>query len=287
MKRMIIYLIALLLLTFAFSDLISDNSIAWGAIKKLLTEGTLQYTVRTVTYNGTYAPRNAGVIWITNSQNQFIKTLKIWAASYRLTLIRWIQNSGNNTIGAITSASLSNHQLHNVSWDGKDYQNIEVPDGEYKINVEFTEHNATASNLGKFKSITYTKGNVAFFNTYPNEAYFSDLSLGWEPIIVSNNENVDISPNLLLRQNYPNPIRSTTTIEFYQKKLSPASVFIYNLKGQVIRLLVQKQVKSGWNKIDWDLRDNQGKIVANGNYIISLQSDDQYKLILASVQKQE
>jgi len=149
------------------------------------TEGNLAYTVRTATYNGPYAPRNAGVIWVSNAQNQFVKTIKIWAATYRWTLVRWIAESGQNTTGAITSASINSHQLHNVAWNATNHQGTLMPDGEYKINIEFTEHNATTNNPGKYKSITFTKSGEAFDITYPNETWFRDLRLVWTPVITS------------------------------------------------------------------------------------------------------
>jgi len=147
------------------------------------TEGTLDFSVRTVTYYGQYAPRNAGVIWITNAQNQFVKTIKLWASQYSYTLVRWMASSGGNTTGAVTGASLNNHQLHNVTWNGRNHQNIEVPDGEYKINVEFTEHNATAANLGKYLQISFVKGPDPLNETYPNQTYFQNLSLVWTPVV--------------------------------------------------------------------------------------------------------
>lgn len=177
----LIILILLCLSLLAADYLNPQDSILFGDLRD--TSGTLSFSVRTVTYNGPYGPRNAGVIWITNSQNQFVKTIKIWANTYRYTLIRWIASSGQNTTGAITSASLNNHQLHNISWNGKNHQNQDVPDGEYKINVEFTEHNASAANMGKFKQITFVKGPNPINQTVPNETYFRDMSLIWEPVI--------------------------------------------------------------------------------------------------------
>lgn len=147
------------------------------------TGGTLSFSVRTVTYHGQYAPRNSGAIWITNAANQFIKTIKVWAIPYRYTLIRWNASSGGNTTGAITGASLNNHQLHNVTWNGTDSQGNQAPDGDYKVNVEFTEHNATPTNLGKFKQVTFSKGSAPVTLTIPNEAYFTDMALTWQPVI--------------------------------------------------------------------------------------------------------
>lgn len=146
------------------------------------SQGTLDFSVRTVTYNGDFAPKNAGAIWITNAQNQFVKTLKVWASHYRYTLVRWNASSGGNTSGAITGASLNNHILHNVAWNGSPALGTQVPDGEYKINVEFTEHNATAANLGKYKQAAFVKSSEPVNTAIPNETYFRDMTLAWTPV---------------------------------------------------------------------------------------------------------
>ena len=150
------------------------------------TDGTLTFTVRTVSYGGSYAPRNAGAIWVTNSSNQFVKTIKIWAQSYRSKLVKWVASSGNNTTGAITSASLNSHQLHTVTWNGTNTSNVAVPDGDYKINVEFAEHNATTNNPGKYKYVTFTKSAVAVDITPANETYFTNMHLTWAPVAPAN-----------------------------------------------------------------------------------------------------
>ena len=149
------------------------------------TEGQLTFTVRTATYNGQYAPRNSGAIWITNAQNQFVKTIKVWAQQYRYTLIRWNASSGGNTTGAVTGASLNNHTTHTVNWNGTNYQGTLMPDGVYNVNVEFTEHNATASNMGKYKQVSFTKGPEPVNQTIPNEQYFRDMTLIWAPVVVN------------------------------------------------------------------------------------------------------
>ena len=185
MKKYLLPLVLILFLSLCFGDLLNSRGSIIVKAVKLITEGDMTFSVRTSTYNGPYAPNNAGVIWITNSQNQFVKTIKIWAATYRYTLIRWINSSSQNTQGAITSASLTSHQLHNINWNGKDYQGNDVPDGDYKINVEFTEHNASASNMGKFKQVTFTKGSAPVNQTIPNETYFRDMLLTWTPVLVN------------------------------------------------------------------------------------------------------
>lgn len=178
-------MVLLIVLSLCFGDLLNSEGSVIAKTLRLVTNGDMAFSVRTATYNGAYAPRNAGVIWITNSQNQFVKTIKVWASNYRYTLIRWINSSSQNTTGAITGASKNTHQLHSITWNGKDYQGNDMPDGDYKVNIEFTEHNATANNLGKFKQVTFTKGSEPVNLTIPNETYFRDMSLTWTPVIVN------------------------------------------------------------------------------------------------------
>lgn len=185
MKKLIVPIILLIVLSLCFGDILNGEDSIIGGFLNDRAEGNLAFSVRTATYNGAHAPRNAGAIWVTNSQNQFVKTIKKWASNYQYTLVRWIASSQQNTTGAITSASLNSHQLHNVSWNGKNYQGTEMPDGDYKINIEFTEHNASSGNMGKFKQITFTKGSAPVNLTIPNETYFRDMSLTWTPTIVN------------------------------------------------------------------------------------------------------
>lgn len=183
MYRNIAVILLLATLALLAADIVNPEGSFLLKTLERTTEGNLAFSVRTVTYNGQYAPRNAGAIWITNAQNQFVKTIKVWANQYRYTLIRWNANSGGNTTGAITGASLNNHILHNVTWNGRNYQNIEVPDGTYYVNTEFTEHNANANNMGKYKQVAFVKGPDPIDETLPNETYFRDMTLVWTPVI--------------------------------------------------------------------------------------------------------
>ncbi len=336
-----------------FSEQIfADNSPTIDATRNI--DGTVTFTVKTATYNGGYAPRNAGVIWITNSQNQFVKTIKVWAQPYRYTLVRWIANSGSNTTAAITGASLNTHQLHTVTWNAKDYQGNTVPDGDYTFNVEFTEHNATSSNMGKYKTLSFAKGSTPINETYPNETYFRNLSLIWQPIItdgvisgtiknssdvpiqgatiivgsitatssvtgsyniqiapgtydvycsvagyqeqtqsgitvlseqttsldfimnaVSNDDHHSVPPAFALDTNVPNPFKIDTAINYTIAKNSHVSLRIYNLKGQLIRELVNASQSTGRHHINWDGTLSNGKKANSGKYIYTLSVDGQ------------
>jgi flagellar hook assembly protein FlgD len=236
------------------------------------TTGTLTFTVRTVTYNGGYAPHNVGAIWITNSTNQFVKTVKIWAQSHRDDVVRWLANSGNNTVGAVTSATLSNHQLHTVTWNGTNVSGAQVADGDYKVNVEFAEHEASSSNMGKYSVHTFTKGPANIDQTIPNETYFQNMHLVWVYVPVGNNDESDTPLLPMLNQNYPNPFNKNTNIRYYLDKSSQAIVNIYDVKGRLVKKLADGIVASGWHELTWDGKDSKGAMLPSGKYICRLQT---------------
>jgi hypothetical protein len=75
----------------------------------------------------------------------------------------------------------------------------------------------------------------------------------------------------LLLQNYPNPFNPTTTIEYQITKPANVSLVIFNLLGQKIKTLVQKNQPSGVYRVQWDGRDQSGNVIVSGVYLYQLQ----------------
>ncbi|MFC1509421.1 T9SS type A sorting domain-containing protein [Candidatus Omnitrophota bacterium] len=80
-----------------------------------------------------------------------------------------------------------------------------------------------------------------------------------------------------LGNNYPNPFNPSTTIEFQIPAHSEVSIKIYNLQGQKIRDLVEKDFEPGFHQIEWNGLDSMGKTVATGMYLIHMKSDNYAK----------
>lgn len=74
-----------------------------------------------------------------------------------------------------------------------------------------------------------------------------------------------------LLNNYPNPFNSLTNIE-YRVELPRAWVRldIFDLRGQIIKKLVEKTQAGGLYKVVWDATDEAGKVIASGAYFASL-----------------
>jgi cytoskeletal protein CcmA (bactofilin family) len=82
-----------------------------------------------------------------------------------------------------------------------------------------------------------------------------------------------IPENFELGQNYPNPFNPNTTIVFGVPRASNVTLTIFNLKGQVVRVLQEGPVEAGYHEAEWDATDSDGLRVASGIYIYRLQAD--------------
>ncbi len=162
--------------------------LSWGALQlfshpKAATLGTTTFTVTTVSYGGNYEPKNAGVAWVADAQDKFVKTLKLWADKRKNHLIKWNAASSGNTVDAVTGATARTPQTHTVFWDGKNSSGAVVNDGLYKIYIEFTEDNSSSSGKppGKWIAVEFTKGPTPQRLTPTDQAYFKAMKLEYQP----------------------------------------------------------------------------------------------------------
>lgn len=84
-------------------------------------------------------------------------------------------------------------------------------------------------------------------------------------------------------QNYPNPFNPTTTIEFSLPERSQVRITVYNLLGQVVTRLVNKELPAGYHEVVWDSKDDNGHMVGSGVYLYRMEAGDfvkSYKMML-------
>lgn len=74
-------------------------------------------------------------------------------------------------------------------------------------------------------------------------------------------------PTFALEPNYPNPFAGTTTLNFSVANHSNVRIDIYDVKGTLVRTLVNEPLDAGAYPITWDGTDNSGAAVPQGNYI--------------------
>ncbi|MCB5264614.1 MAG: C25 family cysteine peptidase [Candidatus Cloacimonetes bacterium] len=100
--------------------------------------------------------------------------------------------------------------------------------------------------------------------------YVDDIRLETEPS--STGDQISIPVVLTLDQNFPNPFNPNTNISFSLPLAQAARINIYNLKGQLVKKLLDANLPAGQNLINWDGRDDNGKPVSSGIYSYRLQS---------------
>ncbi|MFQ5708481.1 MAG: FlgD immunoglobulin-like domain containing protein [bacterium] len=77
-----------------------------------------------------------------------------------------------------------------------------------------------------------------------------------------------------LEQNYPNPFNPTTVIKYAVPKAGLVTLRIFNIAGQEVTTLLQKQQAAGRYQVSWDGRDFRGQPVAAGLYFYRLEVRD-------------
>ncbi len=120
-------------------------------------------------------------------------------------------------------------------------------------------------------SLTVTKHNFLPFQARINLSAKSDVK----------DSDEELSRSFSLGLNYPNPFNPATTIPFtvYGSRFmvhSPISTTlkIYNILGQLVRILVDEEKLSGNYQVIWDGEDQKGNPVCSGIYFYQLKAGD-------------
>ncbi len=77
---------------------------------------------------------------------------------------------------------------------------------------------------------------------------------------------------LTLRQNHPNPFNASTAIHFDLPKTSTVRLDIYNIKGQLVKSLLDHRLTPNCYTVSWDGTNQRGDEVASGIYFYRLQT---------------
>ncbi|HID40434.1 MAG TPA: T9SS type A sorting domain-containing protein, partial [Calditrichaeota bacterium] len=84
---------------------------------------------------------------------------------------------------------------------------------------------------------------------------------------------VPLPDQYVLFNNYPNPFNPETTIRFQLPETQRVKLVIYDIRGTVVKTLVNSDVYSaGDHRVVWDATDQSGNRVASGMYIYSFQA---------------
>jgi len=134
----------------------------------------------------------------------------------------------------------------------------------------YQQQYVSAAVIGNSALVTWSDDRAGIMNS--EEAYTGI----WGNLITSNYTAIDDPlenplPVASLKGNYPNPFNPSTTISFELRQTGRTSLSVYNLKGQLVKVLINDaELMQGTYNSVWDGTDNAGRGVGSGVYFMRL-----------------
>jgi hypothetical protein len=85
------------------------------------------------------------------------------------------------------------------------------------------------------------------------------------------------SPMVSSLKNYPNPFNPRTWVQFENPAAGRVRLAIFDLKGRVVRHLLETDLPAGTHEVLWDGRSDEGRAVASGTYLVVLSCGSGWK----------
>ena len=73
---------------------------------------------------------------------------------------------------------------------------------------------------------------------------------------------------------FPNPFSTQATIQFYLPQAGPATLEVFNLQGQRVKVLISENLDTGHQVHRWDGAADNGERLETGIYLVRLQTEN-------------
>jgi len=148
-------------------------------------------------------------------------------------------------------------------------------DGSYKIGGLSTGYYRVRAYDG-CKYIYYNNkpsSNLAdsVFVTMPDSVININFSFPTTAVEDEDDQTTRRPAEFELSQNYPNPFNPGTQIEYALKKTGHVTLYIYNVLGEKVKTLLDQDQPAGFYQINWDGKNDDGKLVSSGIYLYKLE----------------
>jgi hypothetical protein len=94
------------------------------------------------------------------------------------------------------------------------------------------------------------------------------------PAAVPLDSSRDLPTGSGLPKNRPNPFNPATTIEFELPRQTVVSLWVFDVRGTVVRTLVEEERAAGNQRVTWDGNDSSGRECPSGLYFYTLTAGD-------------
>jgi len=134
--------------------------------------------------------------------------------------------------------------------------------GAYSLALSIGTYSVTASAAG------YQPRTIDGVVVLPNQN--TTLNFVLDPVANEDEYLPAVSTELI--GNYPNPFNPETTIAYSIKDRCKVRLEVYNLKGQLVRTLVNEEKANGHYKAVFNAKDEKGNTLSSGIYFYRLQA---------------
>jgi len=124
-----------------------------------------------------------------------------------------------------------------------------------------------------FDATDLLEGDVLVGDLVINNNAGDDVLIPVSLTVVGNiaEENLPVL-HTALDNNYPNPFNPTTNIAYSIKDAAKVTLEVYNVKGQLVKTLVNDYRETGHYNVTWNGKDNSSKPAASGVYFYKMKA---------------
>ncbi|MBC8401148.1 MAG: T9SS type A sorting domain-containing protein [Candidatus Marinimicrobia bacterium] len=166
-------------------------------------------------------------------------------------------------------------------WDGNDNNDGWNSISGYPVDMQFVLPSVTSFDWTQYNLDVVVPDDPearAFsirlhpYSRFTGTVYFDDVTVEiiGSPVSVDEGTLSGIPMTYELSNNYPNPFNPTTTIGYAIPGQGVVSIDVYDILGQRIKTLVHKSMPAGYYEVNWDGRDQYGRVVSSGIYFYTL-----------------
>ena len=100
-----------------------------------------------------------------------------------------------------------------------------------------------------------------------------DIGPDWDGTVVAGSLEAAADLEISMTAGRPNPVSANTTVPFTLPGSATVRLEVYNLAGQLVRVLADGPYTAGAHEVLWDGRGEDGRSVASGVYLIRMTAD--------------
>ncbi len=139
------------------------------------------------------------------------------------------------------------------------------------VTAKVGEKTGVAYDNGTFRTVFFTTLFEDITDGANTKAELMYRILNWLSTGVEGGPTAEAKPTVFsLANNYPNPVRSYTTIKFGLPKESDVRIEVYNIAGQKVKTLANGKLNAGYHQVTWRGQNDNGQKVSAGVYLVRM-----------------